>query len=155
MKIQSAISKKYLIPFGMIFFISLSIFFLSSQIGIVYGHFRTIFGPAFIGLLGLTILYITSLFRIFFRKPDERMPLTSLIMVQYAGPTVGLLGTIISIQSGFQNLHLGSVDLETAINQITTTLGISLSTTVYGMVLSLCAMIVLLVLNKDHKDKPV
>ena len=155
MKIPSIISKKYLVPCGMVFFICLSIFFLSSQIGIIYGHFRNIFGPAFIGLLGLTILFVTSLFRIFFKKSDEKLPITSLVIVQYAGPTVGLLGTIISIQGGFGDLNLGSVELETAINQITTTLGISLSTTVYGMVISLCAMIVRLILDKQQESESV
>ncbi len=155
MKIPSIISKKYLIPVGMVFFICLSIFFLSSQIGIIYGHFRNIFGPAFIGLLGLTILFITSLFRILFKNPDEKLPITSLVIVQFAGPTVGLLGTIISIQGGFGNLDLGSVALETAINQITTTLGISLSTTVYGMVISLCAMIVRLVLDRQQESESI
>ncbi|MBT6337671.1 MAG: hypothetical protein HOJ48_00070 [Desulfobacula sp.] len=155
MKIRPVISNKIYVPGGIIFFICLSIFFLSSQIGIIYSHFRSMFGPAFIGLLGLTILFITSLFRVIFRKPDEGIPVKALIIVQCAGPIVGLLGTIISIQNGFKNLNLGNVNLETTINQITTTLGVSLSTTVYGMVLSLCAMIVLLVVNKEHKNTPV
>jgi len=155
MKSPSRTLKKYIIPIGMMMFICLSIFFLSSQIGAIYGHFRNIFGPAFIGLLGLTILFVTSLFRIFFKKPHEEMPLTSLIIVQYAGPTVGLLGTIISIQGGFGDLNLGSVELDIAINQITKTLGVSLSTTVYGMVLSLFAMIVRLLLDRQKESEPI
>lgn len=127
---------------GLVGFICLSVFVLNTKVVGLYSHFKLMFGPVTPVLIALAVLFLASVFRLVFETQDTDPPEAPLMIVHYASPAIGLVGTIIAIQSAFKGLNLGSLELATAINKIFMTLGVSLSTTVFGMILGLCALIV-------------
>jgi len=72
----------------------------------------------------------------------------SLSLIQDVSPSVGLLGTVIGLMMGFAGMNLAETELEVAIQNITRTMAMACSTTVYGIVLGLGAMLAIAVLAR-------
>ncbi|ACU89347.1 HEAT repeat domain-containing protein [Desulfomicrobium baculatum] len=72
----------------------------------------------------------------------------SLSLIQDVSPSVGLLGTVIGLMMGFAGMNLAETELEVAIQNITRTMAMACSTTVYGIILGLGAMLAIAVLTR-------
>lgn len=138
---MSMIKKNILFIILLVFVVG-SIFLLGgSTILGVYKSLRGMFGPVFWLLLPMAAILLTSLGQMLAgRFLDKGLgSLADLALIETAGPSVGLLGTVIALQSGFSRLNLSTTDLDGAISGIINIIAVSLSTTVAGLVLGLLA----------------
>jgi len=133
--------KQNILSIILLVFVVGSIFLLGgSTILGVYKYLRGMFGPVFWLLLPMAAILLTSLGQMLMGRVENGLgSIADLTLIETAGPSVGLLGTVIALQSGFSRLNLSTTDLDGAISGIINIIAVSLSTTVAGLLLGLLA----------------
>ncbi|RKX25193.1 MAG: hypothetical protein DRP47_10185 [Candidatus Zixiibacteriota bacterium] len=131
--------KNRIIIFGLLLFSVAIIYLLGDSIQPIYAYYRSMFGPVFWLFLLLSVVFLSSIGQILFRCYEGEPSTAGLKFVEAAGPSVGLLGTVLALMNGFGALNLSGENLDAAINGIVHTIAVSLSTTAFGLILSLLA----------------
>lgn len=132
-------SKNTLVALGLVLFSVVSVYLTGGQLKAIYAHYREMFGPVFWLFLLLAAVLLSSMGQILTGCYSREPSLDGLRLVESAGPAAGLLGTVLALMNGFGSLNLSGENLDAAINGIVHTIAVSLSTTAFGLILSLLA----------------
>lgn len=124
---------------GLLAFLVLSAFVVGPRTVQIYQHFRDQLGPVFPVLAGLTLLFMIAIVQPLIDRTTCSFSFKALQFVEAAGPSIGLLGTVLALQNGFAGLNFSGGNVQVAINGIIKTIAISLGTTGYGLILGLLA----------------
>ncbi len=139
MKLDIFKNKNTWVAASLLIFSLSSIYLLGDSIQGVYSHYRQMFGPVFWLFILLSAVLLSSVGQVLTGCYSGDPTLSGLKFVEAAGPSAGLLGTVLALMNGFSHLNLSGDHLEAAINGIVHTIAVSLSTTAYGLILSLLA----------------